>query len=278
MSLADLHTHTKASDGLLTPTELVDAAAARGVQVLAITDHDSTEGVAEALAASSSHPGFTVIPGVEMSTDVPHGEIHVVGFFVDHASDWFQQLLSKLRESRVGRAEKMVEKLANLGIHLEWQRVLEIAGAGSVGRPHIAQAMVEKGYVGSFHEAFDKYIGRDGPAYAERYKLSPAEAVGIIVKAGGLPALAHPRDIENLEEILSKLVDAGLVGMEVYYSGYSSAEVAHLLAIANTYGLVACGGSDFHGFTVEGLASLGEVDVPLESAQRLINMVKERKR
>lgn len=275
MGRIDLHTHTTASDGRYPPAALVDLAVARGVEVLAVTDHDSTEGVAAAQARGRER-GLEVWPGVEISTDLPQAEVHILGYFVDTTDPTFQATLRRLRESRRERAWRMVQRLADLGRPVSWERVVELAGGGAIGRPHIAQAMVERGYVASIREAFERYLGRGGPAYVERYKLTPVEAVRLIRQARGLPALAHPLFIGGavaggqpaVEALLPDLVAAGLVGLEVYYPGYDETAQAYLLALAARYDLVPTGGSDFHGRD-DGHGDLGSVDVPLESVARL---------
>jgi predicted metal-dependent phosphoesterase TrpH len=173
----DLHLHTTASDGQLSPAEIVHLAAELGLSIIAITDHDSVEGVEPALAAADDFPGLLVIPGVELSTDIPGGEVHILGYFIDHRDQGLKRSLESLRNSRRERARKIVAKLAQLNIDVDWQRVLELAAGASVGRPHIAQAMMERGYISSLREAFSKYIGRNGPAYVEREKLTPPQAV-----------------------------------------------------------------------------------------------------
>jgi predicted metal-dependent phosphoesterase TrpH len=169
-SRIDLHLHTTASDGALSPAGLVQEAMARGVEWLAVTDHDSTNGIDEALA-EGARLGVQVIPGIEMSTDIPGAEVHVLGYFLDYRDPSFQATLRQLREGRLDRAQKMVTKLAGMGVVIPWERVQEVAGPGSVGRPHIAQVMVEAGYVSSLVEAFANFLGRNAPAYVERYKL-----------------------------------------------------------------------------------------------------------
>jgi len=197
-----------------------------GVKVIAITDHDSTEGVGEAVAAAKDGR-LEVIAGIEISTDVRESEVHVLGYFVDVADDELQRTLRLLRESRRGRARGMVEKLGQLGIDIEWERVQAFAGNGAVGRPHVAQALVEKGYVASNAEAFQRFIGRSGPAYVERYKLTPAEAAQLVCRAGGLPGLAHPvlglvadqaHELTAVDAMLDDLKQAGLAAMECYYT------------------------------------------------------------
>lgn len=266
-SQVDLHLHTTASDGAYAPAAVVALARARGLRTIAITDHDSVEGVAEALAAAGH--GLEVIPGVEINTDIPHSEVHILGYYVDYRHAELQDVLQRLRDFRRDRARRMVEKLAHLGMPLDWRRVAALAGDGALGRPHVAQALVERGYVADVSQAFDLYLGREGPAYVERHKLTPVEATRLIVRAGGLPVLAHPSGLENLPTLLDALTAAGLVGLEAHYTGYLPEETQGLLALAQKYGLVATGGSDFHGGSVLPHADLGAVFVPVEAAAAL---------
>jgi predicted metal-dependent phosphoesterase TrpH len=169
----------------------------------------------------------------------------------------------------------MVTKLDNLGIHVDWQRVQQIAGGSSIGRPHIAQAMLEKGYIDSIKQAFVEYLGRNRPAYVEREKMTPAEAVELIVKAQGLPVLAHPLTVNEPEKMTIELKAAGLVGIEAYYDGYTTAEINQLVELADKHNLIATGGSDYHGLDLTETA-IGDVDLPLESVERLIALAKQR--
>lgn len=239
----DLHLHTTASDGQLSPTEVVCKALALGLTAIAITDHDTTEGVQEALSAAQN-TGLEVIPGVEISTDLPQNEVHILGYYVDPHGEALGQQLRRFRESRLNRAQRMVTKLARMGVSLEWNRVQQIANGAAVGRPHIARAMLEKGYASSLSDAFDRYIGRNGPAYVERFKLSPAEAVQLILAAGGLPVIAHPLQVSHM---IPELVTHGLLGVEAYYTGYQPDEILYLRELAFKHGLITTGGSDFHG-------------------------------
>ena len=198
MGKVDLHLHSTASDGRLAPADVVRQAAEQGLNIIAITDHDTVDGIAPALAAAKDFTQLKVIPGIELSTDVPQGEVHVLGYFIDYINREFQVTLEKLRNSRLERAQGMIVKLRSFGIHIDWERVREIAGTGSIGRPHIAQAMLEKGYITSLKEAFDKFIGREGPAYVEREKMSPDEAVELVLQVKGLPVLAHPFTVNDL--------------------------------------------------------------------------------
>ena len=271
----DLHLHTTESDGRLTPTELVKLAKSHGLKVIAVTDHDTIGGIDEALREANNEPKITVVPGVEINTDLSSGELHVLGYFLDYTNPGLKVSLGKIRESRVGRAEKMVEKLHGLGFQVEWQRILDLARGESICRPHIAQAMLEKGYVTSERQAFDKYIGRNGPAYVEREKIKPVDAVRIIVKAGGLPVLAHPADIQELDTMLNELIAAGLVGMEVYYGQYDKQTVARLLQVASAYKLITTGGTDYHHFQDGVEIPLGSVDIPDDCVRKLFELAKK---
>jgi predicted metal-dependent phosphoesterase TrpH len=274
---ADLHLHTTASDGRLTPQELVQKAVELKLEVIAITDHDSVEGVSPAIEAAKSFAQLTVIPGVEINTDVPKGEVHILGYFIDYRDPGLNRTLEELRNSRYERGKKMVAKLAEIGIDVDWTKVQELAGGGSIGRPHIAQAMLEQGYVSSLREAFTNYIGRNGPAYVERKKLTPIEAVKVVLNAGGLPVLAHPADIEQLEPFLLQLKKAGIVGIEIYYNGYNSKTIAQLKRFAKKLDLIACGGSDYHGLGEYIGADIGSVALPGESVEQLISLSKQKR-
>lgn len=268
-ALIDLHLHTTASDGRLSPTELIQLVADQGLRQVSISDHDSTEGLEEAFLAAQQFTDLRVIPGIELSTDVPGDEIHMLGYFIQYEDEEFQQVLSRFRRGRVDRAREMVEKLAALGLPLEWERVQAIAGDGSVGRPHIALAMVEAGYCKEPKDAFPEYLGRNGLAYVERVKLTPEEAVKILLKVGGVPVLAHPAYLSDLESRLPELKTAGLVGMEVYYSKFDPDTIKHLQDLANQYDLIPSGGSDYHGLGNAGEPLPGSMGPPPSTVERL---------
>ena len=268
----DLHAHTTASDGRLTPIELVDLALVKGLTLLAVTDHDSTEGVAAALDRASGTP-LEVWPGVELSTDIERSEVHMLGYFVDPAAKEFEEMLFRLRDSRIGRAQRMVEKLNEQGMAVSFARVREIAGDGAIGRPHVAQALVEAGFVADAKEAFDRFLGRTGPAYAERFKLVPTGAIKLIVEAGGMPVLAHPMYISRepgfkLRPFVAELAAAGLVGIECYYADASDAVVRDIESVAAEFGLIPTGGTDFHGPGVYA-TELGDRDIPTTTIERM---------
>lgn len=263
----DLHAHTYASDGEHSPEELIEIARERGVTTLAVADHDTVAGVERALAAAALAGDIEVIPGVELSTDIPGHEIHMLGYFVDWRDPSFLDMLGKFRDGRVGRAEKICAKLDALGAPISFARVQEIAGDGNIGRPHIAQALLEAGHVSTINEAFDKYLANDKPAYVEHYSLPPEEAVALIRRAGGVPVLAHPRGVTAY---VPELVKAGMLGLECYYAEYDERERAELVALAKQYGLVTTGGSDFHGLHKMGhLSGLGQANVPPEVVDKL---------
>jgi predicted metal-dependent phosphoesterase TrpH len=275
VSLVDLHVHSTASDGKYTPEAIVSKAAGLGLKYLSLTDHDSVDGIEPAIKTAANFPGLTFIPGVELSTDLADGEAHILGYFIDYASPELKKELEKFRDSRSGRARRMVKKLAELGMEIDFSRVQEIAGDGAIGRPHIAQAMQEKGYIGSFKEAFDKYIGHGGPAYVEREKITPAEAVTLITKSNGLPVLAHPFTVKDPEAMVITLKQAGLIGIEAYYKDNSPEATEATLKLAEKYGLIATGGTDFHGIADNREVMMGGVEVPVAAAQKLIELAEK---
>ena len=265
----DLHLHTLASDGRLSPTELVQLVVKQGLETVSITDHDSTEGLAEAYEAAKEFPDLRIIPGIEMSADIPGDEVHVLGYFLDYHDLDFQAKLSEFRRGRIERAQMMVEKLDTLGVHIEWGRVQHFAGDGAVGRPHIALAMVEAGYFTEPKGPFAEYLGRNGLAYVERPKMTPAEGVEMIKKGGGVPVLAHPTFMNDMEASIASLKQAGLLGMEVYYAKYDDDTVRHLARLAREYDLIPCGGSDYHGLGNSGEPLPGTQGPPPETIRLL---------
>jgi len=213
---------------------------------------------------------------VEISTDVPGGEVHVLGYFIDYTNPELLVALEEFRNSRQKRAQKIIAKLEELGIHIEWQRVKELAGSGSIGRPHLAQAMLEKGYIASVREAFEKYISQGGPAYVEREKKTPVEVVELILQVNGLPVLAHPLTVNDPEGMIIELKAAGLVGVEAYYNDYTIGEINKLVSLADRYGLIATGGSDYHGLDASSETMIGGAPVPMEAAEQLIALAEQR--
>ena len=268
-AIVDLHLHTLASDGRLTPTELVRLVARQGLNTVAITDHDTTDGLAEAFEAAREFPGLRIIPGIELSADVPGDEVHVLGYFINPDDAGLQSELQRFRAGRIDRAKTMVEKLAGLGIYVEWERVRHFAGDGAVGRPHIALALVEAGYCREPKDAFPEYLGRNGLAYVERVKLTPAEAVEMIRKAGGAAVLAHPAYMNDMEAGIANLSGIGLAGMEVHYAKYRDDTIRQLARLARQYQLIPCGGSDYHGMGNSDECLPGENGPPLDAVEKL---------
>ena len=271
MVKVDLHLHTNYSDGTLTPNELVQLALTNNLEIISITDHDCTDGIDEAILASLNK-NLTVIPGIELNTDTEDGEIHVLGYFIDYQNKDLQKLLIECRNSRVERARIMVERLNSLGINIQWTRVEELAGYGAIGRPHIANAMLEIKSIKTFQEAFEKYIGRNGIAYIERFRLNVFEAVKTIQQYGGIPVLAHPGYIKNLDNLLPILIESGLKGLEVFYANYDTNTINKLKNIASKYGLIPCGGSDYHGIKTKTEKLPGTFGPPIESVNKLIEL------
>jgi hypothetical protein len=258
----DLHTHTTASDGALAPREVVRAAASRGVRVLAITDHDSTDGLPEALEEAARHPPLTIVPGLEINCDVPGSEVHVLGYLGDWAEAWFQEFLRAQRAERTTRVHRIAERLTQLGMPMTAEEIFAVAQEGAPGRPHVARAMVARGYVGSVREAFDRFLGAGRPANVTRRRLTPAEAVRVIRRARGVPVLAHP-GLADRDALIPDLVEAGLLGLEAIYPEHSAAQVAHYRELARRHGLLVTGGSDFHGSQVKRANTLGTPAVPM---------------
>jgi 3',5'-nucleoside bisphosphate phosphatase len=264
----DLHTHTTASDGALAPRALVELAWRHGVRVLAVTDHDSTEGLAEAQAAAAACSGLTIVPGLEINCDVEGGEVHILGYGVDHQAAWFQEFLSAQRAERAARVYRIAERLTELGMPIDPAEVFAIVKEGSPGRPHVAQVMVGRGYVKSMREAFDRYLHTGGPAHVPRKRLTPGEAVDVVCRARGVPVIAHP-GVAGKDELIPELIGAGLMGIECYYAEHSAAQREAYRELCRRHDLVATGGSDFHGAQTGRLNPPGTPAVPMASWEAL---------
>lgn len=251
MELIDLHTHTTASDGTLAPAELVRAAHRAGLRALAVTDHDTTSGLAEALAEGEKL-GLEVIPGVEITAEVGlRHSVHILGLFLDPEDEGLKEGLGRFMASRKERNPKIVAKLNELGIDITLDQVKSYAGGELISRAHFAQALVGRGAAATRQEAFNRYIGAGRPAYVPKLRLPLSETAGLIKGAGGVPVLAHPGIIElpppALEALITRLAGEGLEGVEAYYSEHGAAMQRRLIALAARLGLVVTGGSDFHG-------------------------------
>lgn len=241
----DLHLHTTASDGSFAPAKLVKKAVKLNLKTIAITDHDTIDGIEEAKMAAMDKK-LEVIPGIELNTEIEGEEVHILGYYINYNDLDFIAELDKLWESRYNRIKKMIKKLQRFGLEVSFKRVCQIAGGGTLGRVHLAKAMIEAGYVSEISRAFDEYIGKNCPAYVERSKLDPFSAVELIKSAGGIPVLAHP-DLLGNDYLIPELIKAGLAGLEVYHSEHEKFAVKYYSNLADRHGLIKTGGSDCHG-------------------------------
>ncbi|MDR4484534.1 MAG: PHP domain-containing protein [Nitrospirales bacterium] len=250
MSRIDLHTHTHFSDGSVSPTALVELALQQNVSILAITDHDTTEGLPEAMEAAQRLP-LEIIPGIELSTEFQGRETHMLGYFINHADPRLQARLERLRATRVDRLHHILDRLHSLKMEISLAEVEHVAGGGTIGRPHIAQMLIEKGYVKGIKEAFDRFLGVRGAAYVRRVVPEAAEIMTWITEAGGIPILAHPYweglSADKTAASCRTLVDQGLRGLEVFYGAFSARQISLNLNLARKFDLLMTGGSDFHG-------------------------------
>ncbi len=263
---ADLHIHTCFSDGTFTPLEVITEARRVGLSCIAIADHDSIEGISPAQEAALQYY-IEVIPAIEFSTEENDTEVHILGYFVDYKNKLFIDKLKVLREARRERMCKMVEKLNALDIDITPQEIYSLSPEGALGRLHIARVLLRKGYVKTITDAFRKYLGNNSPCYAERFKLTPKEAVEIISKIGGISVVAHPYSMNN-DLLIESLVKAGIGGIEAYYPEHSARVTKKYLEIAGDYGLFVTGGSDCHGMG-RGKIALGNIKIPYELVEKM---------
>lgn len=260
-SRVDLHTHSSASDGTLSPLEVLAHATDLQIRVLALTDHDSTAGYEALMSGPERPPNLRLIPGIELNAE---GETscHLLGYFLNVSDPGLQKTLAHNRVQREVRSRAMVEKLQALGHPITFERVTALAKGGAIGRPHIADALIEAKVTRSRQEAFDRFLKRDGAAFVASDGPSTEESICTIRQAGGVPVLAHPSYYTS-KDLLKRLVDQGLMGIEAYYPEHSRGLIQNYLEAAKTYDLVVTGGSDFHG-PKTGRAQMGQVNVPEE--------------
>jgi len=242
---ADLHIHTTASDGSCSPHEIVAEALGRGLSALSITDHDTIEGLRPAIEAARGSK-LEVVPGVELNTDWKGTEVHILGYYLDYEAPWLQSFFCKLKQARENRVRAILKKLNDLGISLSYKEVEKVAGSGSIGRPHIARVIADAGYAASPEEAFEQYLRRGAPGFVPRQSITPFTAIEIILKAGGVPVLAHPGLMER-DELIPEFVEKGIIGLEVFYPKHTPEMIAKYSWYCRKFGLVMTGGSDFHG-------------------------------
>jgi predicted metal-dependent phosphoesterase TrpH len=269
----DLHLHSTCSDGTFTPREVVRRAADAGLSVISLTDHDSTGGVAAA-QEEGARLGVEVVPGTELSAQADGTDVHILGYFIDPDHPDLIVCLNIYRQARLQRAERVVKKLNRLGLRVSMEKVLAKAGPGAIGRPHIADAMVEEGLVFSVDEAFHRYLGYSKPAFERKYSLSPSQAIQVIRAAGGLACVAHP-GLYRRDDLIPDMVSDGLDGIEVRHTKHNASHVARYSMIARENNLLCTGGSDCHG-DGRGDSVIGTVEVPLSYVEAMRERLKTR--
>lgn len=273
--MIDLHAHTTASDGTMSPNDLVILAKKHGIEAIAITDHDTVEGIPEALAAGERE-GIEVIPGFELSVEHNPGSMHILGLLIDHENEHLNESLREIQASRATRNPKIIEKLNEFGLNVSMEEVEKISGGGQLGRPHIAAALIKKRYVRTVQEAFDKYLKKGASAYFERQRLTRGETVDMIHGAGGLVIIAHPGTLgvngQQLDSLLQELKDVGFDGIEVFYNNHSQVEEDRLMQAADKFGFLISGGTDFHGENKPAIkigVGYGNMAIPYEVLQEM---------
>jgi len=264
----DLHLHTTASDGVCTPSELVDMAWRAGIGTMSVTDHDTVAAVQE-IDGLTRDIGMTFVPGIEITAVHERRDVHMLGYFIDWQSALFTEFLERQCTDRVRRLSEMVDRLAEIGKPINRDKVLaRKTSGGSLGRPMVARALVKAGHVSDMRQAFDELIGEGKPAFVPRVGPPPGEVVSIIARAGGVASLAHPGLLKR-DDLIPGLVDAGLPALEAFHSDHDPATTEHYLALADRYGLAVSGGSDYHGEPIRRRSAFGKIGLPLEHFERL---------
>jgi predicted metal-dependent phosphoesterase TrpH len=266
----DLHLHTTCSDGLFTPQQLVKKAYELNLKAIAITDHDTVDGILPAIIEANRYKDLEVIPGIELSTHCNGQEVHILGYYIDYENFHLKEQLLDLQQNRIKRLEKILTKLNDIDIQIKYDDVYKYSRGTSVGRPHVALALVEKGYVSSIKEAFDKFLAKGRPAYVPRKKLTPIDAIKLIKECRGIPVLAHPGLLED-DSIISELITNGIMGIEVIHKDHTKDDTAYYTKLALENNLLLTGGSDSHG---EEPLLLGTLDIPFKYAARLKDTAK----
>ena len=263
---ADLHIHTAYSDGSFLPATIIRHAVKNNLKIISITDHDSVDGIAASIEEGEKSC-VEVIPGIEISTTVDTGEIHILGYFIDYEDEYFVKNLKRIQEIRLKRMSVMVDKLNRLMIDIDLNELIEYAASSSIGRLHLAHFLKKKGIVGSAYEAFDRYIGSGKPAYEKMNALSPEEGIELISNAGGISVLAHP-GLTRRDDLIDEMIHAGLRGLEVYHSGHSEEDTNRYFQMTKDKGLLITGGSDCHGEKKLNIL-MGRVKLPIQYVDRL---------
>lgn len=263
----DLHTHTNNSDGIYSSSDLVDLAIKKKLSGIAITDHDNVDGIECAIKYSSNFADFKVIPGIEFSTIYKGQEVHILGYFIDYKDKNLIELTKEIKASRITRGNKILKKINSLGIDINIEDVREFSSENFIGRPHIARALIKKGYVESINEAFEKYLGINSPAYVERYKIGIDEVINIIKDIGGISVLAHPGLIKD-KSIIDYCITQGINGLECIYPKHTEDDFKYFLNKAKSQNLIITGGSDFHGDKTKDIL-LGEYYVGINTIKQM---------
>lgn len=269
--IADLHIHTTASDGRITPRNILKHALEAGLSYISITDHDTVNGLLDLYQGiTDKNNDISIIPGIEFSTDLPENEVHILGYHIDVYHLELREQLDILTAHRHERAKQIIHKLKQLGYVIDYLRVIELAqDATSIGRPHIARALVEKGYFSTVAEVFAVLLDKNGSAYVPHYKLNPSQVITLIKKAGGIPVLAHPGLVRDDSIVLELIHNYGILGLEVYHPAHSQLQTETYLEMANRYQLFVTGGSDFHGISTRFPQKLGVFTIPATLAKKL---------
>jgi hypothetical protein len=277
MKYIDLHIHTSASDSLLEPEEVVKWAVKKNLKVIGITDHDTVSGIDKAIREAKKYKDLYIVPGIEFSAEYYDEEVHILGYFIDYKSTILAKHINKLKSSRYIRVKKIINKLKKLNIQITFEEVMNIANKGSLGRPHIARVLMNKGYVNSIEEAFEKYIGKDKPAYVNKYKLTIEESINLIHNIGGIAVLAHPGLLNN-KNIIEEVIKLKIDGIEIYHPKHTSEYIKHLRIIAVKNSLIFTGGSDCHGIVENGSPILGDFGVTIKQFNKILNKINNNKR
>lgn len=266
LKFADLHLHSIFSDSTYTPEELISQSIKVGLSAISLVDHDTIDGIEPTLKAAREK-NIEVLPGIELSAEYGSQEVHVLGYLIDYKSKDLLEKINFLKQNRVGRIYKIVDKLKNMGVDLKAEDVFDISRAGTVSRLHVARAMLKQGKVTSIFEAFQKYIGEECPAYVLGFRFSVYEAIKLIRDIRGIPVLAHPYTLDR-DELIPDFVAGGLMGLEVYYPEHSQSMINFYLNLAKQYNLLATGGSDCHGNN-KSQVKIGTLKIPYDLVEKL---------